>query len=782
MQKTKIYIINFMLIISALFFLASCNKTSLKDISSIKKATKASLNIIPTPKSIYVFDKKIYQQKTQGKGHHIIIAIAENKKSRIAAEKIAKKLKSLNIKSLTKHIKDLSDDSKANSTIIYLISPKQLSSLPNFPNKAKNLKKATELPQQGYIINFINDKNALVVGKDDQGILWGAITFIRLIKKDKKGIYFQKANIEDWPDYKYRGTRLLHDCFAYSLEIDETKKLIDQKILDNKLNLAQAQELHKLDAHAILWLKEVCLYARERGILVGFSMFVNLARSSDKNRPENQNMIEHQGMLYCWSREKLIDKKCKWLTEFAKEVKPGLIYLHKIDTQGKWKLRCDECKNRFGEDEAKGYANLYNKFIEAIKKGYPDCIVAVSDRYSMDFANKEDLKHFSRLISYLPSKTPFLVREHNRKTYEKRKEVFGSNPIMTYFSTWGYPEMENQIGMLYNTCYKYNKTFYFPESKEDIILNFSRNGSGDMVLGSSEFSWNANAPGARLLNSNGYDGGIAKVLFMEGETDESFKQFIYRAASQRYGEKAAPLIQKANILLKNASYNYILEYDKLIKHLNVWGADIPRKYHNSNVLKKMLDKINRAYALLLKAESTVKSEALLDLQNLMARLTVAKEVGQIRYLYVYAKELNSANHPEKALKELSKAKNLINPSIDNLNNWDHKLPKEKKEYVKRGIRRCHLSNGVKVCKKLDEKITRLKIIIRERLDEKNNSKPEEILHQTNDIRINVSDKKNQAVAGGEYVSVLSFILNLETQAPIKNLDVKIKIYKTSAME
>jgi len=62
---------------------------------------------------------------------------------------------------------------------------------------------------QGYWIRFVSDgkrRLALLAGRDPVGMLYACVTFRRLVRRQDENVCAVEANIQDWPDVRWRFT------------------------------------------------------------------------------------------------------------------------------------------------------------------------------------------------------------------------------------------------------------------------------------------------------------------------------------------------------------------------------------------------------------------------------------------------------------------------------------------------------------------------------------------------------------------------------------------------
>ncbi len=90
--------------------------------------------------------------------------------------------------------------------LILIFNSKILSSIHNERILLDLMNEIKNLPPEGYTLS-INDRGIVIMGKDEPGLYYGAVTFMQVVRgtllKERKPL-IKKCRIIDWPDLKYR--------------------------------------------------------------------------------------------------------------------------------------------------------------------------------------------------------------------------------------------------------------------------------------------------------------------------------------------------------------------------------------------------------------------------------------------------------------------------------------------------------------------------------------------------------------------------------------------------
>ena len=277
--------------------------------------------------------------------------------------------------------------------------------------------------RQSYVVRTPNASAIWVIGSSDQGVLFGAMSLLQLIKKVPGDLEITGAYIRDYPDFRYRAAAnwLLNvEINRWALDwgqgIEGYKKLCEKKLDDAlryKINMVVFDGFgwglkQRFPGYGEL-MRSLNRYARDRGIRLlygGYGASYGIAYQSGplyeaggymgrvfKNRksypggpiyecmgfPTARNNVDTRTLGSCRGNDELNRLKGEELKNFVQAVEPGALYIHHEDfggysgAQGAWLQRCSLCRRRWPNDSLKasdggagGLANGYSALIRAV--------------------------------------------------------------------------------------------------------------------------------------------------------------------------------------------------------------------------------------------------------------------------------------------------------------------------------------------------------------------------------------------------------------------------------
>jgi hypothetical protein len=277
--------------------------------------------------------------------------------------------------------------------------------------------------RQSYVVRMPNTNSIWVIGSSDQGVLFGAMSVLQLIKKVSDGLEIPGAYIRDYPDFRYRAAA------NWLLNVEINRWALDwgqgaeeyKKVCEHELDEALRFKINMVVFDGFGWgvkqrfpdygelMRSLNQYARDRGIRLlygGYGASYGIAYQSGplyeagaymghifKNRksypdgpvyecmgfPSARNNIDTRTQGSCRSNEELNRLKGEELKKFVQTVEPGALYIHHEDfggyrgAQGAWLQRCSLCRRRWPNDSLKaadggagGLANGYSALIRAV--------------------------------------------------------------------------------------------------------------------------------------------------------------------------------------------------------------------------------------------------------------------------------------------------------------------------------------------------------------------------------------------------------------------------------
>jgi len=485
---------------------------------------------------------------------------------------------------------------------------------------------------QGYVLDTSRDR-LVIVGSDNVGTLYGAMTLRQMMARDAGRVIVAAARIYDKPDYQYRSRNgFYRGLRSWGGRSEDYKAGMDW-MMRFKLNLLSSYKYY-VDCRDVgtkerAFLKRMNAYALERGIhsMRGEdSTYVGCKH--DKDRPEFKNWdCIHQPKgpkFYCWSRDKLTRERAERHVQLMKDCGFTMFFLHPIDGGGivdpeMWSKRCDRCKRRFGDDRWKATAHQFNIWAEVIrKKGlnitftspiYPYSVggVQYADRTEPKYAlyRKNSVEYWQNLHKVLDPCVIPMIWLGSPQDVNRYRSYFKGRPLCLYAHSI------RPLGY-FGTWHRRNKTNYTGDSRDIFLLTggFMPCGLHSMnQLCSVEFCWNTDAPGSEVWNGIHYDTERDHTA-----PKEIVEEWVPRACralfGQEVGNRIAPVYQAGVLPL------YIEEPGKGISTANKYrrrakaGATDPAATEGGNYVATAIT--DSAARMGLQVEATRKAWAALQ--------------------------------------------------------------------------------------------------------------------------------------------------------------------------
>ena len=404
---------------------------------------QAEICLLPTPKELQE-KKGFFIVQQAGKDTFLVIADNATVKEKLAADYINQRLQSdWQLKPLPiKSARELTaGEQQAN-----LILMGNAVNDEEFKSYYQALKQETSFLEsqpsgQSYILNFFpNRKNpktavAALVGKESQGTLYAAVTFMQMITRNGDCHSAPFVVIRDYPDFQHRlGRYRFWDYSALPIKretrnsLSVKKEQIDQA-LQMKINSirawgychsfpGEAERKRRLELHRYARMRGIGLFD---GVGADFKLLNRTAYPDGgtyKCIGEGEN---DRTRGFCSANEELIKRKCALLKKYVEDTEPTSLYLHFLDvdyyylTERLWNTRCAKCRKRWPNDtvevgKAAAMASVLNLYCEAIfsskfESGYDpqkDCqVVFVTAPYcnwkESDEAWEKEVKYYVNL-------------------------------------------------------------------------------------------------------------------------------------------------------------------------------------------------------------------------------------------------------------------------------------------------------------------------------------------------------------------------------------------------
>lgn len=441
---------------------------------------------------------------------------------------------------------------------------------------------------QGYAIRHRKSgstREVLVAGSDALGALYGCVTFAHFIEGGADGaLNVELHTVRDWPDFRFR-------CLAQGGEVRDTWQKYDSLVVARKP--AEAEEAGvEFDAVMrryldwMLWNKinlflpfvpsvrntaqgqRMDYWTRvmeARGISFNWCRSPAVAAAGQKLR----GCVTLGTSAYCWSADETHRVAARKAAETVRNLRIKHFSLHGVDVDGpdpeQWSRRCDECRERFGDDRAAADFNVFRYYYEAIRELAPNCGVEfVPVPYKAwpfykqgalelsiewlqgnpEAAEKQRmtqaaLAYFKRLDELLPKDVYITLREHGREPSGMYKKALGGRPLALWW--WQFPVRGWQT--YFHSMGRYAKTWHSGDCRDLLFIT-----SNDLpvteplvTLFNNEYAWNVNAPGAAVMEE-AYDYRTDNRLLEPAEVVDPFLEAVCR---RTYGSVAGPAIADA---------------------------------------------------------------------------------------------------------------------------------------------------------------------------------------------------------------------------------------------
>jgi len=571
---------------------------------TVAPTTAAIDSIVPSPKEIRAAGEPV---RVDG----FRIVTASDERSRIGAEEINSRIEDLHGKAL--EVLELGPALPAGPVII--VAPCHCEA-PALEGLADDVTPAEPGPQ-GYVIRSAgssDDLRLLLIGSDELGALYAAVTCRQLIMRQGGEVVLQPAEARDWPDYKRRETGM---AFSESLRsnwyaiikaerdgnpekarelaqdfIQVQKRFFDW-MLRAKMNLAwHSTNIRPGDAPentsvVRAALKEIHDYGRARGIgaLAGDTTAIGSSPRDDDN-PDFKDVVYHRShkRYFCWSRLEYHQRRARRAADWLAEGGYTGYYLHATDGGGwqnpaLWQDRCALCRETYGDDHARADAVVFGIYYREIKKRIPDLtFVAVVYPYTGRYLDPEyvyqqasatmgegaaarklaqdtagSLTGFvRRLDTLLPPDVFVCIRESERRHLDLARQAWGDRRFQLYYE-YAYWKGWRPY---FTTTPLWTKSMYYA-SHDDIMFGPVGTWCELTQLLGAECAWNVSRPGAGAFES-----GTWRELGTKRPPPPERAEFARRACRFWFGEEAGPLM--APVFAENISHQFIAFPDDVL--------------------------------------------------------------------------------------------------------------------------------------------------------------------------------------------------------------------------
>ena len=414
---------------------------------------------------------------------------------------------------------------------------------------------------QGYVIRTC-DQRVIVIGSDNVGVLYGAMTLRQMLMASNGGVTITAADVYDRPDYHYRvGASYWRQLGLWGTgEKDQTAALKAgvNWLLRLKINLIQDYKLRdpretEIKAAYFECIKEVNAYARDRGIYAGHFIQTRVGLGTfDKGDRFDKwpcYVYPNRGKrFYCWSADDLAQETAARWADFYRDHNFSLCFLHPVDGGGiedpeLWSRRCPECRKRWQDNERwKASIHQYNIWGKVFRERAPGVTISSPIYpYHAGYASHARFPDTSR-ETWLMNSTDYWDKVHRgtdqtiipmswmslRSLMDGYRAYWNGRPLCVYahsFISCGY------FGTWHRNC----KTNHYGDQRDIFLLT----GGSCLVclsrwmnyLCSNEFAWNTLAPGHEYYTGLYYD-----VDADHTGPDTIMQDWVPRACRAFYGE------------------------------------------------------------------------------------------------------------------------------------------------------------------------------------------------------------------------------------------------------
>ena len=479
--------------------------------------------LLPEPKEMRVKGDAKWALVSRAGELAVLVVNPSASKAVIAAEEINKQVRRLGFKGLAV-VDETGADAEQGKILIVIGGPRENAVTKRLFRDERIRRRNTIKEGQGYTIDFVTSAQGrrcvVISGHDEQGTLYGAVTFYQMLDREKDALKVRQVFVKDWPDFKNRC------CAYYNIVARRAGRLLDNKedakrymdwLLKHKINMYRTSTKYMtgpvLDA--------AIRYGRARGICAFLSYFgvtgpLNAVGkvSEHKDDPEFKKGVRltprHREFYVSYTRDDLLRRRAEYDARATARSGAGAIYYHVIDTgSGEWRVRSEATKKRFGDNRAAADAHVINIICDAYKRIAPGTKLIFSlqpyhayvlmeshykardivDVYAKFYIHKVK-KYYAGICKGTPADIFITVREGQKVWMDRWFEVV-RRPAHCYviLGQWG----------LTRTRARYLKT-YLRKDRESLMDVYGYQSSFDEIvpqqLLAQEYLWNAERQGA----------------------------------------------------------------------------------------------------------------------------------------------------------------------------------------------------------------------------------------------------------------------------------------------
>jgi len=447
-------------------------------------------------------------------------------------------------------------------------------------------KDRTPTSEQRYYIDTRGDpKRSLLMGGDDQGLLWAAVTFRRMLaRRDDGQLVVLGAEFRDGPQFprrmmnrftKYHREHTERGLYSAIKKGDDPDAYAEGYVADGrriidflfrlKLNLtwlplygvpSRLDELTEAIGGAdkaerlLATLRRVTDYAAARGVAVCDVQMSHIGISPrDDADPAISRCVLHRShkKYFCWSLDDLNRRKAEQTARFFARAGYTMITLHNVDGGGTadpayWSRRCAHCRERWGDDRAAADAHLYGLWHDAFRRIAPNvAFAAIQYPYNATILLQDTHPDYERTRAYwtslhrrLPQDRFFsvCVRENVRPAIAAFYRIFATRPVLVYWMT-DTVAGDHRWAPIFSSRVRYAKTFA-QRGRRDWVFAYSSSCPPIAAIAGAQYLWNADSPGGGL-----WPGGI-DVDRDGSEPAVFFEELLPQFVAELFGKRAVP--------------------------------------------------------------------------------------------------------------------------------------------------------------------------------------------------------------------------------------------------
>lgn len=453
---------------------------------------------------------------------------------------------------------------------------------------------------QGYAIGVFHERERSIIaaiGSDDLGTMYACMTLRQLIVKRDNSVVLLGASVRDWPAFTRRclGSigRTFRGQYGTAGRQDpreayvETWKAYIRFLGRQKINMANLSVSSAMGDDVR---KELMDYGRAYGLKYRYIFGTAINEDLKATGTPWTDCVLRQTARHCWSATEAHLHKAARIADLVHEMGYDYVVLHVTDSGGlpdpeKWSERCERCRERYGDDQARAVSEQLKLYHDAIKQRNPNILFEAvlqpyhfqwtTDAFEADpMAAADDMPHYGHTrgmedpvmrhaavarataihratSALLPDDVLVTFREAGRAEFDGCAALWPRHPI----DIWVYYGRNQAWEGLWEPQVRFTKTWVRSDDPGDVLYNapVGRLSTVNEVYaaGTVEYTWNTEQPDAQAsfdICRRRYNTGGAEVSDYQCQ---SLLPRLCRLLWGRSGQAVLPLF--AN----NISFNYV---------------------------------------------------------------------------------------------------------------------------------------------------------------------------------------------------------------------------------